>query len=150
VGLVTRKVVTAFFLFPHLLLIPRFATLVIYREKGFTGSAFDHEYYVNDELVAKLGTGTYTYLKVKPGNVRVQWGVGRTLLSDGKREPIEIECLPGRAYYYREGLTTTSVIPVGPLIVIPMKGAWGFIDPNAATHELAEYRLVKPIVEVLE
>jgi hypothetical protein len=128
-----------------------YATLVIYREKGFTGSFFEHGYYVNDQTVALLGTHNYTYLGVKAGKVRVQWSVGKSVrVDDGWSKPFEIDAVPGETYYYKEGLTTTSIIPLAVVTVYQTKTAFGFMDPNAAKQELVTYRYVKPLIEVLQ
>lgn len=119
------------------------ATIVIFREKGIMGSFDDHNYYVNGERVAALGTHTYTSIQVNPGRTTVRW----SQRVDPKppyyqSEPIEFDTVGGTTYYYKEGITTTMFIP---MIATKMKLTFGLVEPEAAKQELVTYTYVKPL-----
>jgi hypothetical protein len=128
---------------------PGYATLVIYREKGLTGAASDHGYYVNDTLVALLGTHTYTHISIKEGRTSVRWGVGKG--DKGTSRPFEITAVAGETYFYKEGARLTGFIPLPPPwpSQAMAKTTFGLMEPSAAKQELSTYRYVEPIVPSL-
>jgi hypothetical protein len=121
------------------------ATLVLYREWGYRGSFFDNHFFVNGEVVAGLGTSTYTYITVAPGRIGVSWAVGESTALAGRSKPVEIDARAGETYFFKKGTTTTSVIPLPFVILSTAKSEWGFIEPATAREELKSYSFVKPI-----
>ena len=130
---------------------PGYATLVIFREKGFTGSFRNHAYYVNDTFVALLGTHTYTYISIKGGRTSVQWAVsmerGFIWPKLNRYGPYEITAVAGETYFFKEGQETTGIISTPLAVLHGITYSIGFMEPSAAKQELSTYRYIQPIVQ---
>lgn len=81
-----------------------YARLIIFREPGFGGAAWPHNYYVDKKLVATLRVGNYTFLAVKEGVHEVHYGAN----ADFRGQLLRVEMKPGETYYFKEGRTPGS------------------------------------------
>lgn len=89
------------------------ASLVIFREGHFTGSALKPSIYVDGKEVARIKNGTYFSTQIEPGK--------HNLTSSAKHEsPLLIEVKPGETSYIQMIVVTGTWRGAGRLVPVPL------------------------------
>lgn len=139
------------------------ARVYIYRVKSFAGAAWQHDYWINKKLVARLSSHGFTSILVSPGTYQIHYGA----TADYDELVININLEAGKDYYFRESPmkpapeeaivkaedvnTTTGTFAAGLYIPISWNDAFAHVKKEFAVKELAKgYRFQKPLISVYE
>ena len=88
------------------------ASMVIFREGHFTGSALTPSLYVDGKEVARIKNGSYFTMPIEPGN--------HELSSSAKHEsPLPLEIKPGETSYVQLIVVTGTWRGAGRLVPVP-------------------------------
>jgi len=88
------------------------ASLVIFREGHFTGSALKPSIFVDDREVARLKNGSFFSMQIEPGK--------HNLTSSAKHEsPLVVEIKPGETSYVQMIVVTGTWRGAGRLVPVP-------------------------------
>ncbi|HJW33292.1 MAG TPA: hypothetical protein VJ505_08010 [Holophagaceae bacterium] len=141
-----------------------YARLIIFREPGFGGAAWPHNYYVDKHLVASLRVNNYTFLAVKEGTHEVHYGG----TAEFRGQLLKIDMKAGETYYFKEGRTPgtgkpefagqgvsstgkmSSTTGQGAIVTVTWTDSVQFMGKEQAEAELKAYQYKEAILSQVD